>query len=189
MAIHSVLATAQLRRLTAAVQALQSDRAVAGASLQLLLVCHLLNHWLLLLACFESPLQPVRIGVIMMRSTSGCCFWCIICSTNGCCFRYVKGTVCPSNLLHQCLLLLLLLLLVYCVLQVSPEVVRELEQALPRDAKGAAAAAAHGAAAAAAAVVASGAGGRQRIAVESRVGQHVSEDVFNMPPVPMMDED
>jgi hypothetical protein len=71
---------------------------------------------------------------------------------------------------------------------VSPEVVRELEQAVPRDAKGAAAAAASGAAAAAAAVVA-GAGGRQRIAVESRVGQHVSEDVFNMPPVPMMDED
>jgi hypothetical protein len=72
----------------------------------------------------------------------------------------------------------------FSVLQVSPEVVRELEQAVPRDAKGAAAAA-NGAAAAAAAVV----GGRQRIAVESRVGQHVSEDVFNMPPVPMMDED
>jgi hypothetical protein len=74
------------------------------------------------------------------------------------------------------------------LLQVSPEVVRELEQAVPRDAKGAAAAAANGAAAAAAAVVA-GAGGQQRIAVESRVGQRVSEDVFNMPPVPMMDED
>uniref|UniRef100_A0A383VD46 Bystin n=1 Tax=Tetradesmus obliquus TaxID=3088 RepID=A0A383VD46_TETOB len=66
---------------------------------------------------------------------------------------------------------------------VSPEVVRELEQAVPRDSKGAAAAAANGAAAAAVA------GGRQRIAAESRVGQHVSEDVFNLPPVPMMDED
>jgi hypothetical protein len=80
-------------------------------------------------------------------------------------------------------------MLICCVclqFQVSPEVVRELEQAVPRDSKGAAAAAAANGAAAAAAVVA---GGRQRIAVESRVGQHVSEDVFNMPPVPMMDED
>ncbi|KAF6259059.1 bystin-like protein [Scenedesmus sp. NREL 46B-D3] len=70
---------------------------------------------------------------------------------------------------------------------VSPEVVRELEQAVPRDVKGAAAAA-NGAAAPAAAALAMP-GARQHNAVESRVGQHVSEDVFNLPPVPMIDED
>ncbi|KAF8062016.1 hypothetical protein HT031_004276 [Scenedesmus sp. PABB004] len=63
---------------------------------------------------------------------------------------------------------------------VSPEVLRELEQAVPRDA------AANGAGAPAAAA---GAGARGRVVAESRVGQHVSEDVRSMPPVPMMDED
>lgn len=64
--------------------------------------------------------------------------------------------------------------------QVSPEVVRELEQAVPRDGRPNSTTVVAAAAAA---------GQVQKIVVESRVGQHVTEDVFNMPPVPMMDED
>lgn len=56
---------------------------------------------------------------------------------------------------------------------------RELEQAVPRDARPSGTA-----------VAATGTAGQvQKIVVESRVGQHVTEDVFNMPPVPLMDED
>jgi hypothetical protein len=68
--------------------------------------------------------------------------------------------------------------------KVSPEVLRELEQAVPRDTAAAAAVAGVVPAAAAAAR-----GGRDKISVESRVGQHVTEDLKNLPPVPMMDED
>eukprot|EP00878_Enallax_costatus_P022208 GHUV01023551.1.p1 GENE.GHUV01023551.1~~GHUV01023551.1.p1 ORF type:complete len:306 (+),score=70.02 GHUV01023551.1:255-1172(+) len=64
---------------------------------------------------------------------------------------------------------------------VSPEVLRELDQAEPRDAR------VNGVTVAAAGAPA--AGRFEKIVVESRVGQHVTEDVFNMPPVPMMDED
>lgn len=59
----------------------------------------------------------------------------------------------------------------YPLLQVSPEVVRELDHGVARDAKGTAASAA------------------QAMAVDAtKVGQHVAEDVRNMPPVLMMDE-
>lgn len=63
----------------------------------------------------------------------------------------------------------------------GPEVLRELEQARPRDAL------VNGVSAVEAG--SSVAGLAEKIVVESRVGQHVTEDLFNMPPVPMMDED
>lgn len=66
--------------------------------------------------------------------------------------------------------------------KVSPEVLRELEQAVPRDTAAAAAAVAG-------VVPAAAGGGRDKITVESRIGQHVTEDLKNLPPVPMMDED
>jgi hypothetical protein len=68
---------------------------------------------------------------------------------------------------------------------VSPEVQRELEAAVPRDARPA------GAAAAAASVVGqkAAAAGVGRMLVESRVGQHVTEDLHNLPAVPVMEED
>lgn len=70
-------------------------------------------------------------------------------------------------------------------LQVSPEVQRELEAAVPRDARPGAAAGVSGQKAAAAAVAA----GVSRMLVESRVGQHVTEDLHNLPAVPVMEED
>jgi hypothetical protein len=70
-------------------------------------------------------------------------------------------------------------------LQVSPEVARELEAAVPRDARPTAAAAAAGAAGYKAAAAA----GVSRMLVESRVGQHVVEDLHNLPAVPVMEED
>lgn len=69
-------------------------------------------------------------------------------------------------------------------LQVSPEVARELEAAVPRDARTTAAAAGVGGHKAAAA-----AAGVSRMLVESRVGQHVVEDLHNLPAVPVMEED
>lgn len=71
-------------------------------------------------------------------------------------------------------------------LQVSPEVQRELEAAVPRDARTAPGAGAGGVAGSKAAA-AGAAGGR--MLVESRVGQHVSEDLHNLPAVPVMEED
>jgi hypothetical protein len=71
-----------------------------------------------------------------------------------------------------------------CALQVSPEVQRELEAAVPRDARPGAAAGVNGQKAATAA-----AAGVNRMLVESRVGQHVTEDLHNLPAVPVMEED
>jgi hypothetical protein len=71
---------------------------------------------------------------------------------------------------------------------VSPEVQRELEAAVPRDARPGAAAGVSGQTAAAAAAAAAAAG-VSRMLVESRVGQHVTEDLHNLPAVPVMEED
>jgi len=70
---------------------------------------------------------------------------------------------------------------------VSPEVQRELEAAAPRDARsGAGSQAAAGAGGQAAAAAAAGV---SRMLIESRVGQHVTEDLHNLPAVPVMEED
>lgn len=69
----------------------------------------------------------------------------------------------------------------------SPEVQRELEAAVPRDARpGAVSQAAAGAGGQAAAAAAAGV---SRMLIESRVGQHVTEDLHNLPAVPVMEED
>lgn len=72
---------------------------------------------------------------------------------------------------------------VLCILQVSPEVQRELEAAAPRDTRP------PGAAAGAIGQKAAAAGVGGRMLVESRVGQHVTEDLHNLPAVPVMEED
>jgi hypothetical protein len=72
-------------------------------------------------------------------------------------------------------------------LQVSPEVLRELEAAVPRDGRGPTAAAAVGGLGVQKAAAA--AAGVSRMVVESRVGQHVTEDLYNLPAVPVMEED
>eukprot|EP00879_Flechtneria_rotunda_P004242 GHRR01004490.1.p1 GENE.GHRR01004490.1~~GHRR01004490.1.p1 ORF type:complete len:506 (+),score=188.53 GHRR01004490.1:176-1693(+) len=67
----------------------------------------------------------------------------------------------------------------------SPEVLRELEHAVPRDAQGPNGIITQSAGAISTTVIA----GAEKIMAESRLGQHVVEDVRNLPPVPMMDED
>lgn len=67
---------------------------------------------------------------------------------------------------------------------VSAEVVRELDQAAPRDARGG-----FDNGAAALGVVRAGAKVAPSSVPERRVGQHVTEDLFNMPAVPVMEED
>lgn len=56
-----------------------------------------------------------------------------------------------------------------CLLQVSPEVLRELDHGAARDNRGS--------------------GAAQAMQVEFVVGKHVVEDVRNLPPVPMMDDE
>jgi hypothetical protein len=56
-----------------------------------------------------------------------------------------------------------------CFFQVTPEVLRELDHAVSREKKDAEQA--------------------QAMQMDTQVGQHVVEDVRNLPPVPMLDDD